>query len=125
MNAGILAAILGCFAFSVSVAQNQGVTGIEGVITISPVHPGPARVGMSESAPVAKVTFEVKNQTGGTVGSFTTDDQGRFQISLAPGHYTVARADGKPRLGYFGPFDADVAAGKMTQVEWRCDSGMR
>ena len=28
-------------------------------------------------------------------------------------------------VGRYGPFEADVTAGQMTKVEWRCDTGMR
>src|SRR5882724_1722988 len=30
-----------------------------------------------------------------TIASFTTDDKGRFQISLPPGHYTISKKDWK------------------------------
>src|SRR4051812_39655354 len=52
-------------------------TGIEGVITISPAHPGPTREGVANSAPLANVKFAVENDKGEAV-SFTTDEQGRF-----------------------------------------------
>jgi hypothetical protein len=58
------------------------------------------------------------------VTKFTTDTDGRFQISLKPGHYIVVLAENQfPKP--CGPFEVNVEAGKMTQVEWRCDSGMR
>ena len=98
-------------------------TGIEGVITVAPAHPGPERPGMASSAPLKNVPFVVSNQTQ-TVAEFMTDDQGRFKLKLAPGHYTVSRKD-QSRIGRCGPFDVDVANGQLTKVEWRCDSGMR
>jgi hypothetical protein len=97
-------------------------SGIEGVVTVSPAHPGPTREGVSNSAPLANATFTVENEKG-VVASFTTDDQGRFHVALGPGHYTVKVTDRK--ILRSGPFEADVAAGKMTTVEWRFDSGMR
>ena len=57
--------------------------------------------------------------------SFTTDDQGRFRLSLDPGHYTVSLKEKKARIGRYGPFAADVIADQMIKVEWRCDTGMR
>lgn len=98
-------------------------TGIEGVITMSPSHPGPVRPGMTSTAPLANVPFTVENQTG-TVAEFMTDDQGRFRLTVAPGHYTVTRKN-QGKIGRCGPFDVDVTNGQMTKVEWRCDSGMR
>ena len=65
-------------------------SGIEGVILVSPAMPGPAREGLPESRPVANVTWTVQNEKG-EVTSFTTDGEGRFRVSLPPGHYSVMR----------------------------------
>lgn len=94
------------------------------MITLGPTHGGPIRPGISSSKPLANATFVVENEKG-IVTSFTTDDQGRFRISLAPGHYTVSLKDKKGGIGRYGPFDIDVVAGEMTRVEWQCDTGMR
>jgi len=99
-------------------------TGIEGVITLGPTHGGPARVGVPDSKPFANATFVVEIKEG-VVTSFATNDQGRFRISLAPGHYSVSLRDKKPKIGRYGPFDVDVVAGQMTKVAWGCDSGRR
>jgi Carboxypeptidase regulatory-like domain len=99
-------------------------TGVEGVITVAPIHPGPVREGVPSSGPLTNAAFTVQNETS-TVTSFTTDAEGRFRVSLPPGHYTVSRKDSQLGIGHFGPFEVDVAVGKMTSVEWRCDSGMR
>ena len=95
------------------------------MITVSPIRPGPIRAGadIPNRGPFANTTFVVQSEKA-TVTSFTTDDQGRFRVSLAPGHYTVSpKQQGGP--GHCGPFDVDVVPGKMTSVEWHCDSGMR
>jgi ascorbate-specific PTS system EIIC-type component UlaA len=99
-------------------------SGIEGIITVGPVHGGPSRIGVPEGQPLANVAFDVENESG-TVGSFTTDDQGHFHLSLAPGHYTVSIKQRKSAIGHYGPFEVDVTSGQMTKVEWRCDTGMR
>jgi hypothetical protein len=112
-----------CAQTSSSPEPSSTGTGIEGVITMSPSHPGPVRPGMTSTAPLANVPFTVDNQTG-TVAEFMTDDQGRFRLTVAPGHYTVTRRN-QGKIGRCGPFDVDVTNGQMTKVEWRCDSGMR
>ena len=99
-------------------------TGIEGVMTVGPIHGGPVRPGIPSTKPLANATFVVGNETG-AVAEFTTDDQGRFRVSLAPGHYTVTKKDHQKGIGRYGPFDVDVTAGQMTKVEWHCDTGMR
>jgi hypothetical protein len=120
--------ILGLFVMTACVCVGQTPsrmeTGIEGSITISPTQPGPIRDDTPGSKPLANTAFVVESQKG-QVASFTTDDQGHFRIPLAPGHYTVAIKGRKSSIGHFGPFEADVVSGKMTKVEWQCDSGIR
>lgn len=91
---------------------------------ISPANPGPIRADADGSMPLANATFAVANNKG-EVTSFITDDKGRFRVSLPPGHYKVSLQGRKTTIGRFGPFEADVAPGKMTNVQWECDSGIR
>jgi len=109
---------------SVGQTPSGAETGFEGVITISPAQPGPTRADAPGSQPLANAAFVVENQNG-EVASFTTDDQGRFRTSLAPGHYKVSIKGRKSGIGRYGPFEVDVVAGKMTKVQWECDSGIR
>jgi len=103
---------------------SEGQSGIEGVITISPAQAGPTRADAPRSMPLANTTFVVENQSG-EVASFTTDGQGGFRASLPPGHYKVSLKGRKSSIGRFGPFEVDVVSGKMTNVQWECDSGIR
>jgi hypothetical protein len=109
-----------------SAGQNPsgGESGIEGIITISPARPGPIRADAPGSVPLANATFAVEKNNG-EVTSFITDDKGRFRVSLPPGHYKISLKGRKTTIGRFGPFEADVAPGKMTNVQWECDSGIR
>jgi len=91
---------------------------------ISPTKPGPIRADAPGSQPLANATFVVEKEKG-EVASFTTDDQGRFRISVSPGHYKVSIKGRKGGIGRFGPFEVDVVAGTMTKVHWECDSGIR
>jgi hypothetical protein len=118
----------GVIAMAVCASAEQtpsgGESGIEGVITISPANPGPIRADAAASMPLANATFAVEKNNG-EVTSFITDGQGRFRVSLPPGHYKVSLKGRKTTIGRFGPFEADVAPGKMTNVQWECDSGIR
>src|SRR2546430_4486417 len=110
--------------FSAAQTPSGVETGIEGVITISPTKPGPIRADTPGSQPLANTAFVVENEKG-EVGSFTTDEQGRFRISVPPGHYKVSIKGRKSSIGHYGPFEVDVVPGKMTNVQWECDSGIR
>ena len=80
--------------------------------------------GVPDSKPLANAEFVVTKENS-TVASFQTDDQGRFQISLPPGHYTISRKDWSGSIGSYGPFEVDIAAGQRKRVEWSCDTGIR
>jgi hypothetical protein len=98
-------------------------SGIEGVILVSPNRPGPIRKDVSSESPAGNITFVVK-QADANVASLTTDPEGRFRVTLPPGHYVVTRDDPGARIGHWH-FEAEVKAGEMTSVRWTGDSGMR
>jgi hypothetical protein len=122
----LVAFVLIAMVVSASTGQtpSAGESGIEGVIAIGPAKPGPIRANDAASMPLGNATFAVEKNNG-EVTSFITDDQGRFRVSLPPGHYKISLKGRKSSIGRFGPFEADVAAGKMTSVQWECDSGIR
>jgi hypothetical protein len=125
-NVGLFLALLLTFGnMSSGQIEPDRATGVEGVVTVSPTRPGPIRAEseIPNAAPLPNAVFTVRNETG-TVTSFATDSEGRFRISLKPGHYIILLAEHRfPRP--CGPFDIDVVSGKMAKVEWRCDTGMR
>src|SRR4029453_12393788 len=81
----ILTFLLMCADFLPGQTQSGSEKGVEGVITINPARPGPIRADAPVS-PLANIDFAVENQKG-EVASFTTDNDGRFRVPLAPGHY--------------------------------------
>jgi len=114
-------------AFGVPMARTQtptpGPSGIEGVIMVSPSRPGPIRKDTPSAAPAGSIQFFVKKEDA-RVASFTTDAEGRFRVSLPPGHYTILREDPGARIGHWR-FEVEVKAGEITKVQWVGDSGMR
>jgi len=112
------------FAQTQSTPAPDSSTGIEGTISVGPVQGGPTRQGGVDSQPLARMAFEVK-QAGRVVKSFQTDARGSFSVLLRPGHYTIVRKDWQGAIGFYGPFEAEVAPGKMKKVDWKCDSGLR
>ena len=124
IRASIAVVLLFLVVSSVSAqTSSESITGIEGIITIGPIHPGPIREGMPSSAPLANLTLSVANEKG-PITSFSTDAEGRFRVALAPGRYTITSGR-KIGMHGCGPFDVDVVVGKMTSVAWQCDTGMR
>lgn len=107
-----------------STPKTEPETGLEGLILAGPIQGGPTRQGVPDSRPLANTEFLVVRESS-TVASFKTNDQGRFRISLPPGHYTISRKDWKASIGSYGPFEVDVAAGQIKSVQWNCDTGMR
>jgi Prealbumin-like fold domain len=111
---------------SVALSESKpGNTGITGVVMVSPTRPGPIKKGSesANAAPLPNATFRVTSNEE-VVTTFTTDTEGHFRVSLKPGHYSVVLAENRfPKP--CGPFEINVEAGRMTDVEWRCDSGMR
>ncbi len=59
-----------------------------------------------------------------TVASFKTDEEGRFRVRLAPGHYTVMREESGAAIGRWR-FEVDILPNEVTEVQWTGDSGMR
>ena len=100
-------------------------TGIEGVITIGPIHGGPARAGdETDSAPLSDVAFEVTNDSG-VVASFKTGTDGSFHVAIPPGHYLIRRVGSVPKIGGCRQFTVDISAGSFAKVHFECDSGIR
>jgi hypothetical protein len=113
-----------CYAQTSPTAMPQLETGFEGSITVSPAHAGAVRPGFPSAKPLANTTFAVSSDNG-AVTEFTTNDHGGFKVSVAPGHYIVAKKGQQKSIGRYGPFDVNVVAGQITRVQWQCDSGMR
>ena len=125
----LLAVLLALFSRLVlaeiqSTPNAQPGTGLEGMILVGPIQGGPTKQGIPDSRPLTNTEFVVTKEKS-TVASFKTDDQGRFRISLPPGHYTVSRKDWKASIGSYGPFEVDVAEGQIKTVQWNCDTGLR
>ncbi len=122
----ILCALLCCFARAEAQATPTPEAGghLEGSISLHNISGGPVRQGVPDSRPLVGTTFEVKKGDA-AVATFTTDDRGRFRISLPPGHYSITKKDWKSRVGFFGPFEVEIKAGQIEKVLWKCQTGMQ
>jgi Prealbumin-like fold domain len=119
--------VLLMFSGALMTAQTRGSTGdtgIEGTISISPTHGGPSRAEEPGSAPLRDIEFVVRKGEE-TIATFKTDAEGKFRVSVPPGHYTVSRANWNARIGSYGPFEVEVVPDRMAKVQWSCDTGVR
>jgi hypothetical protein len=119
----VLFALFPIVTMAATPTPSPAQSGIEGVILVSPSHPGPVRKDSPGPAPARNITFVVMR---GEVraASLTTDSEGRFQALLPPGQYVVLREDPGARIGHWR-FEVEVKPGEMTKVQWVGDSGMR
>jgi len=121
----ILFALFSCVARAETQPTPQPEGGsLEGSISLHSISGGPVRQGVPDSKPLANTTFVVKKGDL-TITFFTTDDQGRFRISLPPGHYSISKKDWNSRVGFYGPFEVDIAPDQIKKVQWNCDTGMQ
>lgn len=99
-------------------------TGIRGTVLWGPVRPGPARLGEAEEAPLS-ATFTVSGPEG-RVARFESDADGRFELPLPAGTYTIVPVAGTPV-----PFPqrqttrVTVPPDGYATVTIRLDTGMR
>ncbi len=120
----VAATLVALFSMTAVATPPPGTSGIEGTIVVSPTRPGPIRKDDAPSVvPVRNAPFVVKAGDA-TVKTFTTDDEGRFQVALPPGHYVIVKEGAAARIGRWR-FEADVVASQMTKVNWTADNGMR
>lgn len=116
----VLPVMLACLSSGQTPAEPM--SGVEGVIIIGHNPPRMTRADIPGTPRLANAPFVVKSENG-PVAEFSTDDQGGFRVLLAPGRYTVSQPDDKTTIRRCGPWGVDVAADKMTEVEWYCETG--
>lgn len=105
-------------------AEGAPGTGIEGSVTISPIHGGPAKMGEPDSAPLANAILAIETAAG-TIKTITTDEKGYFKVELPPGRYAIRAKKIGMRGRGCAMNDIDVTAGSFKQVKLDCDTGMR
>lgn len=120
-------AISGGFnAVAIACNSSSGTTdsGIEGQVFIGPTCPPVMRQEADCSARPYKATIIVLDRKGQIVTRITSDAEGRFQIALRPGRYTL-RPESPRLLPYAEEQTVTVSNQKYTQVRIDYDSGIR
>jgi len=99
-----------------------GATGIAGTVMVGPTCPVERPDSPCPDRPYeTRLTFW---RGGSQVAEAESAADGRFFVALPPGSYTVVVAAAGPLPRCPEPV-ADVAAGQLTRVEVKCDSGIR
>lgn len=104
--------------------QTDRKTGIRGIARWGPVHPGPARLGRDDEEPL-QAAFQVFDEER-EVARFDSDSDGRFEVLLAAGVYTVVPDSSTPI-----PFPRSqsvavtVPRNGFAVITLRLDTGMR
>jgi hypothetical protein len=98
-------------------------SGIEGTVDRGPVQPV-ARPGQPDTAPMGNTEIVVKDEKGKEVARTKTDKNGRYEVELPAGKYTVVG----PRNGIMpGNWkkDVEVKANQWLKLNIHIDSGIR
>ena len=124
MALACLAATLGAATAGAGPPAEDTGTGLRGVVLMGPVTPGPVAVGESDEAPFS-AAFSVLSAEGKTA-HFQSGDDGRFELALPPGTYTIVPDTTAP-IPYPGKQRqvVTVPATGYAEVTLRFDTGMR
>ena len=96
-------------------------SGIRGTVLICPGPPAPEASAQPCDTPY-KVQLAVLDGDGNVVTRVTSGDDGRFQLDLVPGEYTLAPQNGDP-YPTAPSQPVIVVAGQYTDVQINYDSG--
>jgi hypothetical protein len=101
-----------------------GSSGIRGQALIGPSCPGPSSGSGECGDKPYQASFIVLNANMQPVTEFQTDAQGKFEVTLPPGEYTL-RAQRSGRYPVAADVDVTVKKGEYTEVSVHFDSGLR
>lgn len=116
-------------ALKAHVTFGHTIRGVIGQARVSPTCPGPQTPFDDCVDPLAGVVIEVRDATGATVASATTDETGRYAFSLDPGDYTLIAhpLEGTSLPSPPGPVEFSITAEDdgPRQIDSDYDSGIR
>jgi hypothetical protein len=101
-----------------------GDSGVRGVVVAGPQCPVESADSPCPDAPVPNTEIQVK-RSGEVVATATSDADGAFTITLAPGTYTVEAVADPGGIGYAKPVDVTVTDSTFAQVSVVIDTGIR
>lgn len=127
-------AVLACAADSaapraadsgLSPVPSEQTSGIRGKVLRGPLAGGPQTANAPSEAPF-QATFYVRDRDGNEVTRFQSDEEGSFELLIAPGDYLIVAEASAP---VFRPEEQQqavtVPAGQIVELTLRFDTGMR
>jgi len=120
----ILAVLSACADGDGSV-PGASTTGVRGVVLLGPMCPVETPTSPCPDRPMTGTDVEVL-RGGDVVARVTTDAEGRFEVPVPSGDYSVRAvlADGGPGMSV-QPVDVTVTEGSYVEVTVSVDSGIR
>jgi hypothetical protein len=117
----VLAAVLSTASTALADTPNSG---IEGQVFIGPTCPVVVEGSPCPDRPY-QATITILDSRGVRVRRFQTDEQGRFEIPLEPGTYTLVPEPSDILVPHADPESVRVREASYTEVTISYDSGMR
>lgn len=104
--------------------QSQGT--LDGVVEAGPTCPVESVTQPCPPKPVPNRAVLIETSGGSIVTQVTTDQQGRFEVNLAPGTYELKVVPGITQYPIQRkPQEVTIVAGQTTQVKIELDTGIR
>lgn len=116
----ILLVVTACSGAPVPGFEVSGIALAGPVCPVESVPPDPA----CAPRPVVGATVEAVDQTGSSLASTVTDDEGRFTLTLPGGEYTIFALPVDGLMGTPAPLDITVA-GSLDIGVFAYDTGIR
>lgn len=99
-------------------------TGFSLLVVKGPIQPV-AREGEENSAPVAGAVVRIRDGGSAAEARVRTAANGRARVSVRAGFYSVDVVECPGALALPPPVGASVVAGRLTELEFDCDTGIR
>ena len=109
-----------------SSSQSAGPSGIRGSVLLGPTCPGPVDPSATQQPCVTPYSAQlaILDEDGKVVTRVTSGADGRFQVDLVPGEYTLAPQNGDP-FPTAPSQPVTVTAGQYVEVQVNYDTGIR
>jgi hypothetical protein len=105
--------------------SDTAASGVRGQVLLGPTCPVVQEGSPCPDEPVEDVVVRAQSD-GETVAEATSGSDGRFELELPPGRYTLEAIVGPDGPGMFAkPIDVTVSAGAFVEVVVPVDSGIR